>query len=366
MFSVCPPAGCEASLEEEERLAFHELHADLVTAVRTHEPLKRDLSAHPLALQWWSQSLQQNRFAVVAFHVRKPPYDMVLLELDALGRSPGEDGRFPLQVQKIGGGHCLSLIRSDIDFCHELARAASDWVLYRLKLGDLSCDFSIFDVLERTELTRASLRQAEQEMRQILRATKAAKLAQGLAAAKKRKKRSKPKGSQKTKRPQALASDVSDEDWGNESSNSASDFGLGDEDAVLEAAASSRDAPASSSAAPVHSSGRRKQSRSIPWGPFQLAPIVPASGQSGWGAICGQHRDRGNNLSCKKAMNRGDLTDAECVLRLKRWLLAGCEDQSWPIHRQRSHHVEMGGKGLQDFAEGMSEEAMDALVASWT
>ena len=36
-----------------------------------------------------------------------------------------------------------------------------------------------------------------------------------------------------------------------------------------------------------------------------------------------------------------------------------------PIHRQRSHHVELGGKGLQDFAEGMSEAEMDALVESW-
>ena len=75
-------------------------------------------------------------------------------------------------------------------------------------------------------------------------------------------------------------------------------------------------APASSSAGPARSK-RVKQSRSIPWGPFQIAPIVPAAGHSGWGAICGQHCDRGNSLSCKKAMNRGSLTDAECVLRLK-------------------------------------------------
>ena len=65
--------------------------------------------------------------------------------------------------------------------------------------------------------------------------------------------------------------------------------------------------------------------------------------------ICGQYCDRGNTLSCKKAVSRGStLTDAVCILRLKRRLIAGCSDADWPIHRQRSHHV---GKGLQDFAE---------------
>ena len=78
--------------------------------------------------------------------------------------------------------------------------------------------------------------------------------------------------------------------------------------------------------------------------------------------ICGQYCDRGNTLSCKKAVSRGStLTDAVCILRLKRRLIAGCSDADWPIHRQRSHHVELGGKGLQDFAEGMSEAEMDAL-----
>ena len=56
------------------------------------------------------------------------------------------------------------------------------------------------------------------------------------------------------------------------------------------------------------------------------------------------------------------MRNASCVWR---WLLAGHSDQNWPVHRRRSHHVELGGKGLQDFAQGMSEEAMDALVASW-
>jgi hypothetical protein len=57
------------------------------------------------------------------------------------------------------------------------------------------------------------------------------------------------------------------------------------------------------------------------------------------------------------------LTEAEAVLRLKRWLLAGLSDDDWPAHRLRSHHVSMGGKHLEDFSEGPSEEEMDLVVS---
>ena len=350
LFAVCPHGGCDEELQAAQRPVFREIHDDLVTAVRVIEPLKRDLSAHPLVLEWHSLSLQKRRFVVVAFHIRKPPWDMVLVELEEAGDS--EELPFCLAAQ-LG----RQSIHSDIAFCHELARAASDWVLFRLSIGDLTVDYGIFQAAERKELSRSELRQAAAEMKQVMLAAKAAKLAQGLTANKKRKSRNSNKRKSKGKRSQTLAPDVSDMEWNSasESGGSASDFG---------ADTSSVAAPASSSAGPARSK-RVKQSRSIPWGPFQIAPIVPAAGHSGWGAICGQHCDRGNSLSCKKAMNRGSLTDAECVLRLKRWLLAGHSDQNWPVHRRRSHHVELGGKGLQDFAQGMSEEAMDALVASW-
>ena len=376
LFAVCPHGGCEEELQAAQRPVFREIHDDLVTAVRVIEPLKRDLSAHPLVLEWHSLSLQKRRFVVVAFHIRKPPWDMVLVELEEAGDS--EELPFCLAVQ-LG----RQSIHSDIAFCHELARAASDWVLFRLSIGDLTVDYGIFQAAERKELSRSELRQAAAEMKQVMLAAKAAKLAQGLTANKKRKSRNSNKRKSKGKRSQTLAPDVSDMEWNSasESGGSASDFGA-DTGSVAAPASSSAGparrgsasdfaadtssvaAPASSSAGPARSK-RVKQSRSIPWGPFQIAPIVPAAGHSGWGAICGQHCDRGNSLSCKKAMNRGSLTDAECVLRLKRWLLAGHSDQNWPVHRRRSHHVELGGKGLQDFAQGMSEEAMDALVASW-
>ena len=115
---------------------------------------------------------------------------------------------------------------------------------------------------------------------------------------------------------------------------------------------------------------RRNQRRAIPWGPFLLSPIVPQHGrQTGWGAICNGHVDRGEGCSatqCKKAVSYGaTLDDAACILRLKRWLIAGLADGDFPRHAQRSHHVSMGGPGMRDFAVGLSEEEMDAMIAEY-
>ena len=372
LFALCPYGGCEALLGEEQRIAFREFHDDLVTAVRVYEPLKRDLSAQPLVLQWVSEASSQRRHVVVAFNVRRPPWDMVLLQLEVPSTHCHYELPVVLKPKREQGQFCQSLLRSDVEFCHELAKDANDWVLFRSKLADLTCDFAEFKVVGQEELTRASLRQAAEEMRQALRAAKAAKLAQGLTAPKKRKKRSAGKQRKNKQARRPLAShlsqgEVSDLDWGSEGSVSFSEEEVEQDDPEAPTPASSSSClPAGlvGSAESARPHRRTKQARAIPWGPFQLAPIIPASGQTGWGAICGQHCDRGNKLSCKKAVSRGSLTDAECILRLKRWLIAGCSDSNWPVHRQRSHHVELGGKALQDFAQGLSEAEMDALVAS--
>ncbi|CAJ1375808.1 unnamed protein product [Effrenium voratum] len=334
LFSVCPHGGYEASLGEDELQVYREIHDDLVTAFRAHEPLKRDLSAHPLILQWRSSSKQQQRFAAVAFNVRKAPWDMVMLQLEPQSDSDGSRCPFVLKMQR---GRGVRLLRADIEFCNELARSAS-------------------------------------EMRQIQRAARAAKLAQGLVVAAKRQKRGQGRRRGRGQRPPPLQGDDDlsfSEGWGSDSASEAEEVeanpassSAGPGSASSSAGPGSAAAASSGPAPPVKS---KLQSRAIPWGPFQIAPIVPAAGQSGWGAIGGQHCDQGNTLSCKKAVSRSStLTDADCVLRLKRWLLAGHSDQQWPSHRRRSHHVELGGKGLQDFADGMTEAEMDELVASWS
>ena len=100
----------------------------------------------------------------------------------------------------------------------DLAREASDWLLFLLKVGEITGAFASFRIVGRAALDRYTLRRAAEEMKQIQRAAKAAKLAPGLTAIKKRKRRT--QGKRKTsQRPLAAsaAQDISDAEW-------ASDF----------------------------------------------------------------------------------------------------------------------------------------------
>ena len=115
---------------------------------------------------------------------------------------------------------------------------------------------------------------------------------------------------------------------------------------------------------------RRKTKRGITWGiaGWQLAEIANSSGAIiGCGAICGDHHDDAEDTrTCKKqvTIGRSGLTTRDLMLRLKRWLIAGLDDSDWEGDRRRSMHVSLGGKFLQDFAEGLSEEACDMIANS--
>ena len=272
-----------------------------------------------------------------------------MFQLEPLNGHNGLDCPFVLELEGQDRGFSLQSLRSDMEICMDIAREASDWFLFLLKVGEITGAFASFRIVGRAALDRHTLRRAAEEMKQIQRAAKAPKLARGLTAIRKRKRRT--QGKRKTsQRPLAAsaAQDISDAEWASDSDSLTED---------AEGADGSPSMPASlgegSASAAIGPAVRRQgQPRAIPWGPFQIAPIIPASGQTGWGAICRQYCDRGNTLSCKKAPSRGStLTDAVCILRVKKRLIAGCSDADWPIHRQRSHHVELGSKGLQDFAE---------------
>ena len=124
LFSVCPWGGCEVSLREDEWTIFREVHEDLVTVVRVHEPLKRDLSAHPLVLQWCSPASGKQKYIAVAFTVRKPLWDMVMFQLEPLNGHNGLDCPFVLELEGQDRGFSLQSLRSDMEFCMDLAREA--------------------------------------------------------------------------------------------------------------------------------------------------------------------------------------------------------------------------------------------------
>ena len=65
-------------------------------------------------------------------------------------------------------------------------------------------------------------------------------------------------------------------------------------------------------------------------GPVQPCTHLHTDGvKTGCGPICGLHSnaDDAPNIYCRiKALTFGELSDEECRVRLKRWLLAGLHD----------------------------------------
>ena len=69
-------------------------------------------------------------------------------------------------------------------------------------------------------------------------------------------------------------------------------------------------------------------------------------------------------VACRKTLPKNDLSDAECQLRLKRWLVAGLDDAGWPKGKQRTHHLSLGGQRLAHYSTGLSEAELDAKAGA--
>ena len=144
--------------------------------------------------------------------------------------------------------------------------------------------------------------------------------------------------------------------------------------AVAEEPPSPPTAPFQEAARPGGSrAGRVWHRRGEAWGPFTISPIVrSADGRvTGYGAICGLHRDTGPHAStvqCKKAVSlslrEGAPTAEQIKVGLKRWLLAGLLDtQDWPVDGMRTTHVRLQ---LADLEAGPSQEEMDRWMARFS
>ena len=187
-------------MREDERTIFREVHEDLLTAVRVHEPLKRDetrsfcsptCAAMVLSCIWQAEihccDLQCPKASLGHGHV-------------SIGAAEWpQQPRLPL---------CLGARRSR-------QRILASILALRYGIRHGSCKRSL---VGRAVLDRHTLRRAAEEMKQIQRAAKAAKLAQGLTAIRKRKRRT--QGKRKTRqRPLAAsaAQDISDAEWASDS-----------------------------------------------------------------------------------------------------------------------------------------------------
>jgi hypothetical protein len=101
----------------------------------------------------------------------------------------------------------------------------------------------------------------------------------------------------------------------------------------------------------AHENSNGRVSRSDGWCtdlgvPFTIARIFRSGEHIGWGAVCALHKNRVHDrCTCKKTIalgkGVGQLTDEECVVRLKRWLIEGLLiDRVMPGGRHRHRDVD--------------------------
>ena len=103
------------------------------------------------------------------------------------------------------------------------------------------------------------------------------------------------------------------------------------------------------------------------YGRWELGPIRNKCEIVGCKARCREHFDAdGKSLECYKRVRIGKsrLSYETLRLRMKRWLIAGLDDDEWEEDNKRGKHVAMGGKYLHEFSEGLSEEACDRIANS--
>ena len=376
------------------------LHSDLCVVVRKHDPPQHRPAAHPLVIMWESASAAKTVSILLSFRTRDSPMEMLFLHLGP-SIAVGQEPPFCLQVTfhtdrlDVAPQHDNALA-----ICAKLAMEASDWVIHRLELADIEDSPADFQIAAKISYDAAVLREEARQQKEKDLAMRAFRLLERLKSGQKRKRQSKDFHAQKVARQNAPsrveAGDTSPSrlsqgsswsdhsDWagsaGEEDQDPWRPLGFDLKDGTLEfeiadlaadteqAVISTEEGPssdpgASGRACPAGKPKRQLQKRGIPWGPFLLSPIVPKGGQTGWGAICGLHRNRGDpsGARCKKAMNLSGLDHSTCLLRLKRWLLAGL-DEEFSAQNARSDHVAMGGAGLKDFAEGKTEEEMDEAI----
>ena len=68
-----------------------------------------------------------------------------------------------------------------------------------------------------------------------------------------------------------------------------------------------------------------KTDRSWDWGVFSIPEVFKKGAHTGFGAGCMRHHNVGSEAACKVQMQKQGLSDDECILRLKRWLVLGLD-----------------------------------------
>ena len=363
LWAGCKRQACPHGLGQVAQASFQHVHQMLLDTIMRKGPKPTDFVTEPFVLELRSNAI--SRFVVVAYSTRKKPIEAALVELQPVEADPGL--LLVLACQRAREGH-LHVI-GDKEFCLSLAQEAQSWEIFLLQVGPVR-RLDEFDIVATERLDYKLMLKEIQEENE----TRLALLALKRMTRKRKPKQAAEPGQRKPqprRQPKAAASKRDkpvDNDGGSSRSRESSVESQAEDEAV-EAAAGQGSAPVVPPPALVGPHPvRQNRRRGRVWGTnpaFQIAPIHAQGSRepTGWGAICALHHDPHNGgLVCKKAMAKGHLSDEECQLRLKRWLVAGLDTAGWS-ENQRQFHVSMGGLQMNHFAEGLSSQDLDQQVS---
>lgn len=315
LWAPCHPDACPHRLRPEAAAAFKALQALVREVILRQGPDQQKPSEEPLVLDMSSPSTAASSQVVVAYSTRRKPIDAVLVQLK------------PLSLEEVPPGACVTLacekgldgqlpLLTDTRWCADLAAAASDWLLSTLQVAAVR-QLHLFDIAATTQVERDQLnRQVEQE-KETKTPMYSLRLLTGKPKpeGKKRPRANAGKGGRGRGRGAGRAPEEQSDSDGLPEAGGSSHSAVSSErskQSEVELPAASHPRPPAMVVPPQPDAAARRPRQNVRrrqvWGTrpaFQVAPIHAGGSRvpTGWGAICGLHRDPANpGLQCKKAL----------------------------------------------------------------
>ena len=366
LWAPCRQGACPHALAPSKQQYCNAMLALLREVILARGPPPTIASQEPLVLEFQSARCQAFCRVVVAYSTRKKPVEAACVRLKCVEGAVLPQGVVLRLVCEADDRGRVAML-SEVGLCVELATLATDWALATLRLAEVE-QLRYFDVAEACAVDMVGVRRKLEEDKEVKDALAALKRmlhqeedvsgGRGRGAGG-RKGSGRGRGHGRGKgRGRRGGRDERSEPGGSSQSGAGSSA-----ESEAETAGPPPRPPAEFAAA-----RRSRMRRGQVWGTapgFQLAPVHRGGSAApvAWEAICGLHVEACcPALQCKKAVSCTSLSEAECQLRLKRWLVAGLDSHDWPPARRQAH-LSMGGPQLSQFSEGLSLAELDAAVS---
>ncbi|CAE7693670.1 unnamed protein product [Symbiodinium sp. CCMP2592] len=396
LLAPCPVDACEHCLPEASRPTMSRLLDLFWKVILKQAPSLKATGSEPLVVSFHSPSTRRIHDVAVMFHTLRAPHQAALLVLHR-EESPElmADGILAsLHASPLGRFRGQLDILSESMLLAKMATEAQDWEMRIARLGRGQL-LSRFDVIGESAIDEDEYLDSRRSREQMEANAALAAFALAHPAEQPKRTSAKKPGQGPAQRPKTQAQNSLQQEkklqgiipfLSDSESSHAEDFGAEKAKAKAATAASlavdeaevwlgsgceevAAPEPAGNAAASSRDPATQRgtvQHRATTWGCFTIGRHTSKFFGDGWVATCGMHHnsDDKTGVVCRKVLPVQNLTEAECKLRLKRWLVAGLDEASMGGSKARSLHLAKGGPRLNHFATGLPEEELDKRVGA--